>query len=123
MNKKQLYDNSGSGSYASSVSVFGGIRAERSYQDEKWGEQDHPSIDGGTDGTGKAEIYGLPTEWDIKQSLAPLAKRGALTWADIAIEELVEAIEAKDESMRRGELVQLAAVVVAWIENIDRRVS
>lgn len=44
-----------------------------------------------------------------------------LTWTDIALEEFCEAVEAPDDEQRRKELVQLAAVVFAWIEDIDKR--
>ena len=60
---------------------------------------------------------------------APGPKAGNCTWAHIAVEEMAEAVEAATDAAQgrgvlaalRKELVQLAAVIVAWIEAIDRR--
>lgn len=46
---------------------------------------------------------------------------GVGSWEVIAQEELMEACAAKTPAERRVELIQTAAVIVAWIENIDRR--
>lgn len=43
------------------------------------------------------------------------------TWLLIALEEALEAFSETDPVKLRAELVQLGAVVVAWIEAIDRR--
>lgn len=45
------------------------------------------------------------------------------SWADITIEELSEAIDENNIDRRRQELVQLGAVIVAWIEKIDRELK
>lgn len=42
------------------------------------------------------------------------------TWANILGEEVGEAIRAEGEEARRAELVQVAAVALAWIDAIDR---
>lgn len=99
------------------------VADERDHQDAMRGVQSHPSIFSPPDGRGAAEIYHLPCGEQVKADNVTMALRGVLTWADIAIEELVEAVEAMDEAGRREELVQLAAVVVAWIECIDRRTA
>lgn len=73
--------------------VLDEIKLERFLQDRKWGIQDHPD--------GK--------------------------WALILGEEFGEACQAVlDDSCdissnARGELLQVAAVAVAWVEAIDRR--
>lgn len=88
---------------------------ERESQDKRWGQQDHP------DGTeGNAE------EW---KTIADLSKRvndnaymsGIPTFKNILKEEVAEAFAETDPVLIRAELVQVAAVAVAWIEAIDRR--
>lgn len=95
------------------TSVLTEIAAERTRQNTKWGEQNHP------DGTGNKS----------QQDRAEFARRwcqsafasGYGTWADILTEEVAEAEAERDPAKLRAELVQAAAVTVAWIEAIDRR--
>lgn len=117
--------------------VLAEVLAERARQDAKWGEQNHPDVDrilteraGGCIPTRMAEEYGIPSTWRARAECQRSAKAGQCTWAHIAVEELCEAVEAATDAQQgrkpisalRQELVQLAAVVVAWIEAIDRRV-
>ncbi|MCH5677848.1 hypothetical protein [Streptomyces gilvus] len=89
------------------------VLAERGRQDERWNEQNHP------DGTGNK----------TQQEQADMARKwcqdafgsGYGTWADILAEEVAEASAERDPAKLRAELVQVAAVAVAWIEAIDRR--
>lgn len=80
--------------------IFDAIRTERQAQDLKWGEQNHNNFE----------------------------------WAAVLMEEVGEVCEASlktashmgeheypDDTQVREELVQVAAVVVAWIQAIDRR--
>jgi hypothetical protein len=90
------------------------VEHERDRQEEKWGQQDHPSVH-------PFAWYDLASEGDAKNACEAANKARQLSWADIAIEELSEAVFAEDDDARREELVQLAAVAVAWIECIDRR--
>jgi hypothetical protein len=94
--------------------VYGDIARERNRQEAKWGEQNHPD---GTGGPGRAEQARIDT-LECQRQFAE--KTG--TWLDILQEEVSEAFAEKDPAALRGELVQVAAVVVAWIEAIDRRV-
>lgn len=108
------------------------VVAERERQDAKWGEQNHPSVDpvltrrsGGCTPQRMAEEYEIPSATRAKWLCGIRHKRGDGTWADIVVEELAEAVEAAveygDASVElRVELVQTAAVIVAWIEAIDR---
>jgi acetyl-CoA acetyltransferase len=104
--------------------VLGEVLAERIRQDEKWGEQNwpsfyddayelHPDL--------RAEYYRVPTEEIAKFATERRFKARRGTYADIFVEEVAEAIGALDEAHLREELVQVAAVAVAWIEAIDRR--
>ena len=105
------------------------VAAERVRQNAKWGEQNHPSVDptlmgrhDGCDAQRMAEEYEIPTATRAKFLCQNAAQIGECTWAHIAVEELCEAVEAGVESDAacRAELVQTAAVLVAWIERIDR---
>lgn len=86
---------------------------ERHRQDQKWGEQSHPN------GTGSAFF----------QTCAPAAKRccdtafkeGRGTWEHILSEEFYEALAESDPERLRAELIQVAAVAIAWVECIDRK--
>ncbi|MEB0303834.1 hypothetical protein QN345_00575 [Cryobacterium sp. 10I1] len=108
------------------ISIAWEVIDERTRQNEKWGEQNHPN------GTGPGckpladvttEHYSYPAE-----DLATLAKlatdraaaRGDVTWRDILIEEVFEAFAEDDPAKLRAELVQVAAVAQQWVEAIDR---
>jgi hypothetical protein len=52
-----------------------------------------------------------------------MAQEGTTTWKHILREEFLEAMAEEDPEQLREELVQVAAVAVAWIEAIDRRAA
>jgi hypothetical protein len=93
--------------------IYSEIADERQRQDAMWGPQNH------LDGTGGRE----------REHLASMArhycntnfKQGSGTWRDILNEETCEAFAESDPLKLRRELVQVAAVCVAWLEAIDRR--
>ncbi|WP_206326043.1 MULTISPECIES: hypothetical protein [unclassified Streptomyces] len=95
--------------------VLAEIGYERTRQDAKFGEQNHP------DGTGNRD----------QQDAAESARRwcqdsfgaGYGTWSAVLAEEVAEANAERDPARLRAELVQVAAVAVAWIEAIDRRTT
>lgn len=90
------------------------VLAERIQQDDQWGEQNHP------DGTG---IEGDAHRADQSKEINDyLVKLGTLTFRDILYEEVMEAFAERDVQRLREELIQVAAVAVAWVEAIDRRV-
>lgn len=87
---------------------------ERKRQDEKWGaDRNLP------DGTNKA-IFRRNRELS-KELCDTAVKTGALDWRDILAEEFWEACAEEDPVLLRAELIQVAAVAVAWAEAIDRR--
>lgn len=100
--------------------VLAEIGYERTRQDAKWGEQNHP------DGTGPEQQI-LPGWAAIDLANAARnacqihADMGIVTWRDIFGEEACEALAESDPARLRAELVQVAAVAVNWIEAIDRR--
>lgn len=84
-------------------------------QIEKWGVQDHP------DGTQEDEDYADLAELS-KAYCEKVRSEGKMTWAHIIDEELAEALaEPAGSKNLRTELIQVAAVAVAWVENLDRR--
>jgi hypothetical protein len=112
--------------------VLAEIAAERHRQDGRWGEQNHDSLDpvlrdrpGGCTPQRMAAEYGIPSAGLARAACEQAGQRGPLTWGHIAIEELAEAVEAGtlhgDGPRLREELVQTAAVLVAWIQCLDRR--
>lgn len=101
--------------------VLGEVLAERIVQHDKWGEQNHAN------GTGPWQPL-IPYGHDYA-TIAQNAKRTTdahakgpetLTYADIFLEEVFEAMAEHDPEKLRTELIQCAAVAVAWVEKIDR---
>lgn len=105
--------------------VMSEVAAERARQDEKWGEQNHPNA------TGPLVTWASDFRNEPAKKLAELATQRCQTyfadghgaWIDIALEEVAEAFAEQDPAKLRTELIQCAAVFVAWIEAIDRRSS
>lgn len=95
------------------------VARERQRQDDKWGVQLHPN------GTGRS------IEWMPGHTLAWFREYAyerckgnppeADNWLDVLLEEVFEAACETDDVPLRQELVQVAAVVKAWIETIDDR--
>lgn len=81
--------------------AFFSVILERQHQEEKWGQQDH-------------EDY-----WWI----AILGEEFGEAAKEVAEQRITEGdiIGTTEEQMLRDELVQTAAVALAWIEAIDRR--
>lgn len=98
---------------SATVPVLGEVLQERANQTARWGEQNHP------DGTGGSEFRERAGAMRVLCEVA--AAEGVLTWADIFEEEVAEALAEYDDDRLREELVQVAAVAVAWVEAIDRR--
>ena len=94
------------------LSVLAEVRTERFRQDVKWGVQNHPN------GTSLNNVHFRNRKYFVNEELIATGK---LTWQDIAEEEFLEAVSETDPVKLREELIQLAAVCVAWIECLDRR--
>lgn len=110
--------------------VLRDIAHERAKQDIKWGVQEHQDVpvDASPVGIivskeGGAVAYAFPNSAVARDACDSAARAGCVSWFHIAVEELAEAVDARDAASRRDELVQLAAVIVAWIENVDRSAS
>lgn len=89
------------------------IGEERERQYAKWGPQHHP------DGTGRASYV---ADADRMRNLCDARfANGSGGWADILLEEVYEALAETDRMKLRAELVQVAAVAAAWVEDTDSR--
>ncbi|MEU4781059.1 hypothetical protein [Micromonospora sp. NPDC023633] len=95
--------------------VLAEVLDERRRQDAKWGEQNHPD---GTARNGWADRELADVSRRLCQDAAGL---GLVTWRHILDEEMREVFAEEDPAKLRAELLQVAAVAVAWVEAIDRR--
>ena len=93
--------------------VLAEVQAERERQDAKWGEQNHP------DGTGNKSQQDY-AEQARKWCQAAFGS-GYGTWSDVLAEEVAEVNAEREPAKLRAELIQVAAVAVAWVAAIDRR--
>ena len=89
------------------------IGEERERQFTKWGPQHHP------DGTGHPSAAFQRDQARARCDAA--AAEGRVTWNHILTEEFCEARAETDPVKLRKELVQVAAVATAWVEDIDSR--
>lgn len=94
--------------------VVSDIGLERVRQNKKWGEQHHP------DGTSDSVEFRWQADFD-RQQCKEAHEKGEDTWQLILQEEVSEAFCEVDPVKLREELVQVAAVAAAWIEDIDSR--
>lgn len=100
--------------YKTSVSFD--VFAERERQNQKWGHnRDH------RDGTGGDSFAALARHQRRVCERQFASGRG--TWRHILEEEVAEAFAESDPVLLRGELIQVAAVALAWAEAIDRRLG
>jgi hypothetical protein len=115
------------------AAIVNSVVAERLTQNIKWGLQRHPTLNPVSNqlkqlpGVQTVQ-FGLPTVEHARKDCDLAESRGELTWTHIAVEELAEAVEAavlhgETSTELREELVQLAAVVFAWIESVDSLVD
>lgn len=95
-------------------SIFDEIVFERINQNAVWGEQNHKSFP-------DRSIIPLVKEEDVKSECEFSRENGDLNWGIILLEEVTEALNCKGSDRQlREELIQAAAVIVAWLECLDR---
>ena len=92
---------------------FNEIHEERVAQIKKWGPQHWP---GGT----ATSHYDKEMADEAKRVTNLAMADGSVTWRDILVEEMLEAFAEHEWPKVRGELVQAAAVIAAWVEDGDR---
>lgn len=95
------------------------VAIERQRQLAKWGDQSLPN------NTGPLEA--LPQGYTYGDTLEGVRRINDLynnpTWDYVLLEEVLEALSEKKRSNLRRELVEVAAVCVSWIEDLDRKSS
>lgn len=90
------------------------VHAERRAQLEKFGPQEHPN---GTD----SSFSDLADAF--REDADRAAAEGNLTWRQIMLEEVYEALSETDPVKLRAELIQVMSVASSWIDNIDSAVT
>lgn len=96
--------------------IFTEISAERERQDAKY--PDCISLPDGTGGGGRKTWESI-----ARHACDRAHREGRLTHAHIFDEEASEVLAETDPAKLRAELVQVAAVAVKWLEDIDRRAA
>lgn len=103
-------------SSSSKYQVAQEVLAERVRQDARWGEQNHP------DGTGPHMLIGgRDVASYVEQVKLEVSTSADPSYAQILLEEVLEAFCEVEPALLRAELVQVSAVAIKWIEVIDRR--
>lgn len=96
------------------MAIFEEVHLERERQDKKYPDCVH--LPDGTGGAGRDLLR------QLAQALCDRAQRdGKLTHMHILEEEFTEAMAETNQTNLRKELVQIAAVAVKWIEDLDHR--
>ncbi len=90
------------------------VAEERVRQVAKWGVQSIPL------GGNESWVHAAN---EARRIADARDKEGTLTWADVLLEEVFETLAETDPAKFREELVQVAAVAVAAIEDIDREAA
>ena len=101
-------------------SIFTDINSERERQNDKWGIQSHPSVIHPTPEENHAE-YKIPSEEESRNLNERAFFEGRGSWTHIVLEEFAEVVSCENDKDREEELIQLAAVIVAWIEDLRSR--
>ena len=108
--------------------IIESILAERERQERKWGKQHNTSFDqtllnrvGGCGPERMSEEYEIPTEGRAKFLCEESFRKNQGTWSHILIEEIAEVIGTcnQDKEVTKVELIQAAAVIFAWLEDLD----
>lgn len=86
---------------------------ERQRQIKKWGDQRHPDETGLPGDDYAADL--------ARENCKRAAEEGRLTWRRILSEEQQEAYAESDLDKLETELIQTAAVIAAWVFDIQRR--
>lgn len=112
-------DSAGSGMAAKQETppwfpIFVAVEQERLSQLEKWGVQRL------ADGTGHP-FYRMHADEYRRQNDAKVANGGEPPWSKVLLEEVYEALAEDDTDKLERELIQVAAVAVAWLEDLVER--
>lgn len=100
------------------------VLEERMRQLEKWGEQSHPDMheeSAGEYDVSRSMFASFAERYKALNDYAAATDDGSLDWTGILLEEVYEALAEGDPAKLREELIQSAAVIFAWVEDIDTR--
>jgi hypothetical protein len=103
-------------------SILYEILEERKNQHEKWGEQNLPMIFGDQKNIDRI-VYRykkLAQSQKYSNDIKPISE---ISWLEILYEEFCEIFSETNPQLFRAEIVQLVAVGVQMIENIDRKLK
>lgn len=104
------------------LKIFRDVSDERESQLKKWGVQYLPDLEPVPSSWACRILYkSMADDW--KQTNAYRVNDGTIAWDGILLEEVYEALAEGDTDRLREELIQAAAVIVAWVEDIDSRGS
>lgn len=93
--------------------VLAEVAGERARQDARWGVSNHP------DGTGR---FASKAAVEIARTSCKFAfSQGMGSWHHIMDEAVAKAFAQTAGGTLRARLIDVAAVAVAWVEDIDRR--
>ena len=101
--------------WMATADVLQAVQDEREAQHAQWGDQDIPM------GTSRNEFSAL--EHYMRQQVQDHHAAGTLTYADVLLEEVYEALAEEDPAKMVDELVQVAAGAVKMIELTKRRLA
>jgi hypothetical protein len=90
------------------------VAAELDYQQYLWGNQHHPDV------VSEGRWHREWAEGEVQRAKISMVENG-LTWEDILLEEVHEALAAPAGDDRREELIQVIAVATNWVRDIDSR--
>lgn len=104
--------------WAQTDDVLHEVHAERERQHGIFGDQDLP--DTAQYSHPRSTEYATTADtWKANNASRILNDR--LAWDGLLLEEVYEALAESDPAALRTELIQVAALAVAWVEAIDRR--
>src|SRR5579872_500086 len=95
--------------------VLADVAYEREVQFEQWGDQDIP--------LGTSKVMFGPLEDHARKLCQRAQAEGTLTYREILLEEVYEALAEEDPAKLYDELIETAAVAVKMAELVRRRLS
>ncbi|MEB0001619.1 hypothetical protein QN357_01540 [Cryobacterium sp. RTC2.1] len=115
------------------ISVASAVLDERTRQNEKWGEQNHPNGTGQESrplsflrayltgrGVESTRVPARTLSYLARDDTNRAVREGRGKWKQILLEEVFEAFAEDDPAKLHTELVKVAAVAQQWVEAIDR---
>lgn len=102
--------------------ISGDVLDERARQLKKWGKQRHSDFIDDLPTTDSRTWREVEQFWKFIND-ARYSRGEEASWTAILMEEIAEAFATDDFDDLRKELIQCAAVIFAWVEDMDSRVE